>query len=108
MVELFKSVADDKNGKTELIQSQPLQKPETELALKIMAKGNTYSFYYSTQKGKWNLLKDGIDAKFLSTKTAGGFVGSMYALYATSSGEKSTNKVYFNWFESRSDNDLYK
>lgn len=92
----------------ELLQSQPFQNLKNELALKIASKGNMYAFYYSTQKGKWNLLKDGVDAKFLSTKTADGFVGCMYALYATSPGEKSTNQVYFNWFETRSDDDLYK
>jgi xylan 1,4-beta-xylosidase len=53
-------------------------------------------------------LKNIVDATFLNTKTAGGFVGSMYALYATSSAEKSVNKVYFNYFETKSDDELYK
>lgn len=108
VVQLYKSVANDKNGKMELLQSQTLTNLNKELELKIEIKRNTFAFYYATQKGKWNLLKDGIDAKYLSTKTAGGFVGSMYALYATSSGEKSTSKVYFNWFESKADDELYK
>jgi xylan 1,4-beta-xylosidase len=53
-------------------------------------------------------LKDGIDAKFLSTQTAGGFVGSMYALYATSSGEKTNTKASFNYFETKGNDKLYQ
>jgi len=76
--------------------------------LKIEANGGTYSFYYAIQKDKWQLLKDNVVGKFLSTKTAGGFVGSMYAMYATSNGMASTNKALFNWFECKSDDDVYK
>ena len=108
VVQLYRSVANDKAGRMELLQSQSLQNLKGELQLKIESKKNVYAFYYATQKGKWNLLKDSVDAKFLSTKTAGGFVGSMYALYATSSGEKSSNKAYFNWFKSRTNDELYK
>lgn len=108
VVQLYRPVADDKNGKVELLQSQILDISTGELKLKIENKRNTIAFYYATQKGKWNLLADAVDARFLSTKTAGGFVGSMYALYATSSGEKSNNKAYFNWFESKSDDSIYK
>jgi len=28
------------------------------------------------------MLKDNVDGKFLSTETAGGFVGSVFAMYA--------------------------
>ena len=55
--------------------------------------GVAISFYYVRQ-----LLKDNVDGKFLSTKIAGGFVGSMYAMYATSHGKATTNKVLYNWF----------
>ena len=92
----------------ELLQSQTLTDTTKDLELKIETHRNTFAFYYATKKSKWNLLKDGVDATFLSTKTAGGFVGSMYALYATSSAEKSVNKVYFNYFETKSDDELYK
>jgi len=108
VIELYKSIADDKTGKMELVEVQVLNNLAKDLELKIVAHKNTYAFYYAEQKGKWNLLKDNVDAKFLSTKTAGGFVGSMYALYATSSGEKTENKANFNWFESKSDDALYK
>ena len=107
-VELYRSVENDKGGKTELLQSQFLPGLKDELQLKIEARGNTYAFYYSVQKGKWNLLKDAVDAKFLSTQTAGGFVGSMYTLYATSNGKITASKAHFNWFETKGNDELYK
>jgi xylan 1,4-beta-xylosidase len=113
VVQLYRSVANDKDGKSdsyrmELLRSQLLPGTKNDQQLKIESKGSSYSFYYATQKGKWILLKDAVDAKFLSTKTAGGFVGSMYALYATSLGEKSSSKAFFNWFETNTDEELYK
>jgi len=45
--------------------------------------------------------------KFLSTRVAGGFVGCMYALYATSFGKSCNNKAYFNWFEYQGNDDMY-
>jgi xylan 1,4-beta-xylosidase len=72
--------------------------PGRELQLKIVAKGATYAFYYAEKKDKWHLLKDNVDATFLSTRTAGGFVGCMYALYATSLGRPTRSKAYFDWF----------
>ncbi len=103
VVQLYKSVANDKDGNMELLESKPLNSLKDWLQLKIKAEKNTYSFYYSTGDDKWELLKENVDAIFLSTKTAGGFVGCMYALYATSIGVKCDNKVYFDWFETKSE-----
>lgn len=108
VVQLYQSVAEDKEGKMKLVQSQKLSKKEKELQLKIEASGSTYSFYYAGKKGNWKLLKDGVDGRFLSTKTAGGFVGTMYALYATSLGGKTGTKAYFNWFECKGNDPLYQ
>jgi len=82
-------------------------KPGKEVLLKIEAKKNVYAFYYALGKNNWILLADNIDAKFLSTKEAGGFVGCMYALYATSNGQPSNTTAGFNWFESRNNDDGY-
>ena len=69
-------------------------------------------FYYSTNNTDWKLIKDNVDGKFLSTKVAGGFaanfVGSTLALYATSLGSQSTNTAYFDWFEYKGDDEVYK
>lgn len=76
--------------------------------LRIEAKGPTYSFLYSTGEGTWTLLKDGVDARFLSTRAAGGFVGCMYALYATSLGAPSTSTAYFDLFEYSGNDEVYR
>jgi len=54
------------------------------------------------------MLKEAVDGKFLSTATAGGFVGSVFALYATSTGKESNNKAFFDWFQYKGDDDIYK
>lgn len=106
VVELYKS-ASDENQKDELLTSAELKSDEP-LQLKIQADNDKYNFYYSEEKNSWILLKGNIDAKFLSTKTAGGFVGCMYAMYATSNGVATTNNALYDWFEYKGDDDIYK
>ncbi len=100
-VELYRS--NDTTGSLELIASSRLEEKSvnSQIALRIESHGNTYAFAYSPDGGQWIHLKDGVDATYLSTKTAGGFVGCMYALYATSLGQASTNKAEFEWFKYR-------
>ncbi len=69
------------------------------LQLKIDMRKDTYAFFFAEKKGSWKLLKEGVDASFLSTKVAGGFVGSFMALYTTSIGQESDNVAFFDWFE---------
>ena len=94
VVQLYKS-----NGETmEEIKSATIES-KGKLFLKIAANGPVYSFQYSLDNKKWNMLADQVDAKFLSTQAAGGFVGAFYAMYTTSLGEESTNQAQFNWFK---------
>jgi alpha-N-arabinofuranosidase len=102
VVQLFKST----DGKTvddslELIASQkiPTQQDKKVLFLKIESNKDKYFFSYSFSSGQWTSLQDNLDGTFLSTKTAGGFVGSIYAMYATSLGKPSGNTAAFDWFE---------
>ena len=104
VVQLLKS--NPGGGAPQLLVSSPTLSKT--MRLKIVAKGNTYSFYYGSENSDWQLLKEGVDAKFLSTATAGGFVGCLYAIYATGSGKNSFNKARFNWFEYRGSDDVYK
>jgi alpha-N-arabinofuranosidase len=106
IVQLYKSAANA-GEEPELLASQKLNSNK-ELQLKIEAKGETYSFYYAEKKNNWVLLKDKVDGKFLSTKIAGGFVGSLYALYGTSAGRQSNNVAQFNWFEYKGNDAVYK
>lgn len=50
--------------------------------LRIAVKGGAIDFAYSTKPGEWNTLKAGADGTTLSTKVAGGFVGTMLGVYA--------------------------
>lgn len=110
VVQLFSSRSTSgQNGTIELIASRTLGVAEGKkpVGLKIEAHGDTYSFLYSTRKDTWSLLREGVDARFLSTRVAGGFVGCMYALYATSLGAPSTSTAYFDWFEYAGNDDVY-
>jgi xylan 1,4-beta-xylosidase len=76
--------------------------------LKIEARGNVYSFSFAVEQSKWIVISDSVDATFLSTRVAGGFVGCMYALYATSLGYSSGSEAYFDWFEAKGNDEVYR
>jgi alpha-N-arabinofuranosidase len=50
--------------------------------LRIQARGGRYEFAYATRQGDWRPLGSGEDGTILSTKTAGGFVGTLFGLHA--------------------------
>ena len=106
VVQLFKSLLKDASGKMELMIEEKIPASKKSVQLKTEANGASYAFYYATKKGKWKLLKGDVEATFLSTETAGGFVGCMYALYATSSQKQSNNQAVFHWFETRSEDGI--
>ena len=106
VIELYKA-ATKKDAPPELLASAELKNNKA-LQLKIEANNDTYSFYYTEEKDKWVLLKDKVDGKFLSTKSAGGFVGSLYTLYATSNDAATINKASYDWFEYEGNDDVYK
>lgn len=57
--------------------------PSNETALKVRGSDDMYAFSYSTDNGAtWHLLGE-LNARYLSTETAGGFTGITLGLYAT-------------------------
>jgi xylan 1,4-beta-xylosidase len=94
-------------GEPTLLATQKIEtNSQLPLLLRIQTNGNTYSFYYAEKNSNsWRLFKEGLDGSFLSTRTAGGFVGCMYAMYATSNGTPTSNSAVFNWFESKGNDD---
>ena len=56
--------------------------PGAPLYLRISAHGAAYDFSYATRPGAWRPLRKGEDGTILSTKTAGGFVGAVFGLFA--------------------------
>ena len=108
VIQLYKSGAADEE--MELITSREISNEQNEnlLYLEIKAEGNKYSFFYSKNKHELDLLKEDVDAMFLSTRVAGGFVGCMFAFYATSLGKESNNKAYFDFFNYEGNDEVYK
>lgn len=51
--------------------------------LRVVGTENDYTFWYKDEKGKWNEAGK-LDARFLSTETAGGFTGVILGMYAVS------------------------
>ena len=100
VVELYKGA--------KLVSSKILDEKDKNIDFKIEAKGHQYAFYYALKKDKWQLLLDNTDAKYLSTKSAGGCVGCLYSMYTTSNGKISDNVAAYNWFEIKNDDDVYK
>jgi alpha-N-arabinofuranosidase len=85
------------NGKEEILAEQPVRAPK--LYLKVKAQGQAYSFHFADQPDQWQTLAADVDGRILSTPVAGGFVGAIIAMYASSKGQASINHADFDWFE---------
>jgi alpha-N-arabinofuranosidase len=110
IIELYKSGSSIKPINMELIVSEKigLKNSNKEILLKIETKGKAFNFYYAYNQDEWQLLKGEVDATFLSIRKAWGFVGNVYAMYATSSRKPSDNSAYFNWFEYNGKDEVYR
>jgi xylan 1,4-beta-xylosidase len=106
VLRLFKGIPRSKQMET--ITEVPVDSKNQKLHLRIQALGDSYSFFYSSDNKEWKLLKDKVDAKFVSTRTAGGFVGCIYGMYATSSGKNSSNTASFGFLKYTGDDPVYK
>jgi xylan 1,4-beta-xylosidase len=91
VLQLYKGTS---SSSMELITSTVLP-VSPKVMLRIKAEGDKYSFQYATSTNQWTTLKDNLDARFLSTETAGGFIGCVFGMYATSSGKPTTNSASF-------------
>lgn len=94
-VELYKSVHRKKE--VELINTLPVGNGK--LVLRIATRGDKCDFAISENGKEFKFLAENQDGKHLSTKVSGGFVGCVYAMYATSNGEKSSNLATFKYLK---------
>lgn len=106
VVQLFRSTTDAKNP--ELLAKAPLKAAAGKVQLRINADGDTYSFRFSEDGKTYTLLKDKVDARFLSTQVAGGFIGCLYGMYGTSAGQPTTNTASFKWLKYEGHDSMYK
>ncbi len=87
VVRLEKKAGRETGGRVVVVASAPLEgRGDGPLYLRIDARGGEYDFYYGRRPGEWIPLRRGADGKILSTKTAGGFVGTMLGMYAYTDG----------------------
>jgi xylan 1,4-beta-xylosidase len=106
MLQLFKSTADAKQP--ELLAQAPLKSAAASVQLRIQAQAADYNFSFSENGKTWTTLKDKVDGKFLSTQVAGGFIGCLFGMYATSSGQPTTNTASFKWLKYAGNDPVYK
>jgi alpha-N-arabinofuranosidase len=69
-------------GQQTELASQPISGDAEWVQLRVVSRGTHYDFYYALKDNRWKLLAEGVDASFLSTANAGGFTGTVIALYA--------------------------
>jgi xylan 1,4-beta-xylosidase len=106
VVQLFKGLKNEKS--MELIAEKLLTTGKQDIRFRIVANGANYRFEYAPVSGVWITLKDDVDGKFLSTEVAGGFIGNVFAMYATSSGGATTNTANFKSFNYTGADSVYK
>lgn len=94
------------NDTTQLLAEKQLPS-NGDVYLRIEPKKAIYTISFSIDGKKWTVLKE-VDGKFLSTATAGGFVGCVFGLYATSSGKESSTKAYYDWFEYKGNDEVFR
>ena len=77
-------------GPAVVVASAPVRSASgAPLFLRITARGSQYDFAYATEPGQWQALLTGADGSILSTRVAGGFVGTMLGLYTYASPERA-------------------
>ncbi len=106
VMQLLKSVPREK--KMEVLAQMPLASNTGKVEIRITSVGGTYNFSFKPEGKEWQLLKDGVDGKFLSSKVAGSFIGCLYGMYATSSGEASGNSASFKFLKYSGNDPMFK
>ncbi len=82
MVQLEQAVGDLAAGRS-VVASVPLAATASTLIhLRVDARGDRYEFSYALSPEAWVRVGDALDGTVLSTRRAGGFVGTMLGLYA--------------------------
>lgn len=69
-------------------------KSEQSIFFKMKTIDSDFYAFYSLDNKEWKPLGGKLDAKHLSTKSAGGYIGAYFGLYAYS---KSSQKAEFDW-----------
>ncbi|HEY3402607.1 MAG TPA: glycoside hydrolase family 43 protein [Ohtaekwangia sp.] len=104
VVQLFKS--NTESATMDLVTQAPVASDK--VLLRIDAEGEQYSFRYALKPNNWVVLKDKVDGTFLSTQVAGGFIGCVFGMYATSTGKETANSASFKFLRYNGTDPMYK
>jgi alpha-N-arabinofuranosidase len=103
VVQLYQSTKDSMR----LLASKQLPSANGDIYLRIEPDKAVYNTAFSMDGKSFTPLQQ-VDGRFLSTATAGGFVGSVFGLYATSLGKESQNKAWFDWFSYKGNDEVFR
>jgi alpha-N-arabinofuranosidase len=70
-----------------------------DVLLKVEAKGLHFQFYAGDTESDMKPLGTKQNATVISQNNAGGFIGPYIGMYASSNGQPSSAKAFFDWFE---------
>ena len=82
MIQLLRRASRDAVADS-VLASAPVPEPLAgPVFLRMRARDGRYDFFYATAPDEWKPLLEDADGTILSTKVAGGFVGTMFGMYA--------------------------
>jgi alpha-N-arabinofuranosidase len=83
LVRLERRAGNGPDAVLTVVAEAPLAvRPGAPVYLRIDARGGRYDFLYGVRPNEWVPLAADQDGTILSTKVAGGFVGTMFGLFA--------------------------
>lgn len=88
-------------GFTSVTHEQVLSQVEWEseyIILKLVAKGQDYSFYYGNESESMQVLYEHADGKIINPEIIGGMVGTLLGMFASGNGIDSEKEASFDWF----------
>ncbi|TCO06098.1 glycoside hydrolase family 43 protein [Natronoflexus pectinivorans] len=110
VISLYKSVPNAIEDEMVVLATQTLSDSLAEkLYLRIDSDVDVYRFFFSYDGDTWFQIGEEQDARFLSTETAGGFIGSMFGLYTkTTESSEGGISANYHWFEYTGNDDIFK
>ena len=89
-------------GEDEILAEEPFALPKNgeRMVLRVVAEHQNLRFEYGLDERNMNVICENVDGSILSTEKAGGFVGSLVGMFATSGGNQEDDKFFadFDWF----------
>jgi len=84
-VRLRQRAGGDAAADGETLAEAALEAGTSELRFRFEGDGADYAAFWALPGGEWQQIGPDLDGKNLSTRRAGGFVGAVFGVYATSS-----------------------